>query len=66
MCSTVAELTLAAERLRARPRDGRSPAQVGGELIKLRHLIDLLELEFATSAAEFAATDHYELEGANS
>src|SRR5207302_7487341 len=66
MCTTVVELTHAAERLRRRPRDGRAPHQVGRELRTLRHLIDLLELEFAATAAEFAATDEYEAQGAGS
>src|SRR5439155_23800296 len=49
-----------------RPRLGRTPDQVGRELVRLRHLIDLLELEFAATAAEFAASEAYELEGAGS
>ena len=37
--------------------------QLGVELPALRHVIDELELAFATRAAAFAATDAYELQG---
>ena len=39
---------------------------MGRELRSLRHLVDLIEMEFASVAAEFAATDEHELDGANS
>ena len=53
----------AVERLRARDRAGRSPEEMGAELIALRHLGDLLDLEFAVVADEFADTDEYEVQG---
>jgi hypothetical protein len=59
----IASLLRAVEQLRARDRGGRLPSQVAQELIDLRHASDLLELEFAAVAAEFAATDEYERRG---
>ena len=59
----IASLLRAVEQLRGRDRGGRVPSQVAQELIDLRHASDLLELEFATVAAEFAATDEYERRG---
>jgi hypothetical protein len=47
-------------------RPARSPAQLGVDLIELRHLCDLLELRFALDAAEFAATDEYDVDAAAS
>jgi hypothetical protein len=38
-------------------------AQLGEHLIRLRHGIDLLEVDFAICAAIFATTDEYEAEG---
>jgi hypothetical protein len=43
-----------------------SPFERGERLIRLRHGIDLLELEFAREAAAFAATDEYEAQGSTS
>jgi hypothetical protein len=40
-----------------------SGEELGERLIRLRHGIDLLELAFAVEAAEFAATDHYDVSG---
>ena len=37
--------------------------QLGEHLISLRHGIDVLELDFSISAAAFAATDEYEVQG---
>jgi hypothetical protein len=37
--------------------------QLAGDLIRLRHQIDVMELGFAMKAAAFAATDHYDEEG---
>ena len=59
----IASVVRAVERLRARDRAGRAQAQVAQELIDLRHASDLLEVEFATVAAEFAASDEYERRG---
>src|SRR5436309_1966634 len=61
MCDSVRELIGSAGRLRLRPREGRDGDQIGHELKTMRHLINLLELEFATTAAEFAADDGYEV-----
>ena len=61
--SSVAAVEAALVRLRGRDRAGRSPEQLGEELIQLRHCCDLLELEFAAVAAEFDQTDEYELQG---
>ena len=46
-----------------RPDAHLTPAQLGQELIELRHVCDLLELEFSVSAARFAATEEYEDQG---
>jgi hypothetical protein len=53
----ITELIDAVERLRARPRRQRTPAELRAALIRLRYACDLLELEFAGLAAAFAATD---------
>ena len=42
---------------------GRTGQALGIELIELRHACDRLELEFSGTAAHFAATSEYELEG---
>src|SRR5262245_34578688 len=39
--------------------------EIGPKLVSLRHEIDLLELDFAWMAAQFASTDEYEEDGAN-
>jgi Domain of unknown function (DUF222)/HNH endonuclease len=54
------------ERLSAARRTDLSPAEMGEDLRALRHACDLLELEFATRAAEFAATDEYDRQGSTS
>jgi hypothetical protein len=38
----------------------RNPRLIGGNLVQLRHLIDLLELTFAQQAAEFAASNEHQ------
>jgi hypothetical protein len=53
----------AAQQLRARGRGGRHPDTLGDELIRIRRACNLLELEFAAVAAEFASTDVWEREG---
>ncbi len=45
------------------PGPESTPTQLGEHLIRLRHGIDLLELDFAGSAATFAGTDEYENQG---
>src|SRR5947207_1435547 len=47
------------ERFAAGARHPRDPRMIGGNLVLLRHSIDVLELQFAEQAAAFAATDHY-------
>lgn len=54
------ELAGAVERFRAHPRGVVPSPIVGEELRELRHLIDLLELEFAKRAAEFAQSKGYD------
>src|SRR3981081_3042906 len=45
------------------PSQDLSAGELAEELIRLRHICDLLELEFSESAARFAATDEYEAQG---
>ena len=56
-------LVEAIEDLRADDPGQRLPAELGDDLVQLRHACDLLELEFAARAAAFAATDEYEQQG---
>lgn len=55
-------LRRAAERLRVCERGPAGPS-CGDELVHLRRTLDLLELEFARTAAQFAATDEYDRAG---
>jgi len=57
------DLLAAVDRLRESPPAECSAEEVGEQLIQLRYACDLLELEFATRAARFAATDEYEAQG---
>src|SRR5947209_5439254 len=54
------------ERFRSRRPSGSSPAVMAENLIHLRRACDLLELEFAARAAEFAATDESDRQGSTS
>ncbi len=54
------ELRSAAERYRSRPALELSGAQLGAELVGLRHVIDLLEVEFAKLSGRFAETDEWD------
>ena len=54
------ELLSAAERYRSRPLVELSGAQLGAELIGLRHVVDLLEVEFAKLSGRFAETDEWD------
>jgi hypothetical protein len=56
----LAAIQVAVEGLHSRSRAGWTPEQLGQELIRIRHLCDLLELEFSAVAADFAATEEYE------
>ncbi len=70
MCNTEAgtESSLEAllggiQRFVTAPGPELTPTELGDHLIRLRHGIDLLELDFASSAATFAGTDEYENQG---
>src|ERR1700694_1464259 len=54
------ELLSAAERYRSRPLVELTGAQLGAELVGLRHVVDLLEVEFAKLAGRFAETDEWD------
>ena len=56
----VSELRSATERYRSRPALELSGAQLGAELVGLRHVIDLLEFEFAKLSGCFAETDEWD------
>ena len=51
------------QRFVTTPGPERTPNELGQHLIRLRHGIDLLELDFSGSAATFAGTDEYENQG---
>ena len=53
----------AIEQLRRRPRTHREPDELTAELRGLRRGQDLLELEFAATAAQFSRTEEYEEQG---
>ena len=54
------ELLTAAERYRSRPSAELDGARLGEELVQLRHVVDLLELEFAKLSGRFAETDEWD------
>jgi Domain of unknown function (DUF222) len=54
------ELLLAVESYRSRPAVELSGAQLGEELVRLRHVVDLLEVEFAKLSGRFAETDEWD------
>jgi hypothetical protein len=56
-------LLLAIERYVASPPQELTPFDAGNDLIRLRHGMDLLELDFAIGASKFALTDEYEAAG---
>src|SRR5579863_8049364 len=56
-------LLLAIERFLASPPWEATPRELGDSLIRLRHGIDLLELDFAIGASKFALNDEYEAAG---
>src|SRR5712692_4783872 len=62
----VARLRAAAETFRRRPKIGRSQEQISHELVEVRQVCDLIELEFSDLASEFAATDEYDQQGFDS
>jgi len=57
------DLVTAIDGFCGRRKLGRTGQALGIELIELRHACDRLELEFSGTAAHFAATSEYELEG---
>src|ERR1700730_5060187 len=59
----VSDLVAAIEIFCERPKHHLSPRQLAQELTQLRHACDRLELEFSLSAARFAASDEYDLQG---
>src|SRR5260370_29302733 len=56
----------ALEALRGRPRTGRTQEQISHELVEVRQVCDLIELEFSDLASEFASTNEYDLQGFDS
>ena len=59
----IAQLLTAVRAFCERPERHLTPEQLAQQLIQLRRVCDLLELEFSLSAARFAATDEYDLQG---
>ncbi|HXA42398.1 MAG TPA: DUF222 domain-containing protein [Candidatus Solibacter sp.] len=59
----ISALRAAAIAFRTRPKSVVAQNRLGDELIQLRQVIDVLEVEFAEIAGAFAATDEYELQG---
>jgi hypothetical protein len=57
------DLEDAVERFRVRHRTGHPPAALRDRMLRLRHVIDALELEFARDAAELAGCDELEWQG---
>ncbi len=62
----VARLRAAAENFRRRPKSGRTQEQISHELVEVRQVCDLIELEFSDLASEFASTNEYDLQGFDS
>jgi len=54
------------QALRVRELPSRTPAECGAELVRVRHALDLIELEFSRKAAEFSATEEYQAQGSTS
>src|ERR1700730_12423420 len=54
------ELLAAVERYSSRPPIELSGAQIGEELVQLRHVADLVEVEFAKLSGRFAETDEWD------
>lgn len=61
--AALVELSVAVERFRTRQPAERSPVECAEDLRHFRHLIDLLELDFARRAAAFAQTDEFSKQG---
>src|SRR5260370_29711694 len=58
----VARLREAVESFRRRPRTGRTQEQISHELVEVRQVCDLIELEFSDLASEVASTNEYDLQ----
>ncbi len=56
-------LLQAIEKFVGVPTPELTPADLGDHMVRLRHGLDLLELNFASCAATFAGTDEYEMQG---
>jgi len=54
------KLQAAVEGYRSRPLVELSGEQLGAEMVALRHVVDLLEVEFAKLASRFAETDEWD------
>ena len=59
----MSELHAAVEGYRSRPAVELSGAEIGAELVGLRHVVDLLEVEFARLSGRFADTDEWDGDG---
>jgi hypothetical protein len=59
----VEDLRAAIERFRQRPKDRRLPEDLAAELKGIRHCQDILELDFAETAAAFGKTEEYDDQG---
>ena len=59
----IGNLLTAIDAFCARSKVGRSGRVLATELVELRHACDRLELDFSETAADFAATDEYEIQG---
>jgi hypothetical protein len=59
----MSDLLAAIDAFCARNKAGRPGRVMAIELVELRHACDRLELEFSATAADFAATNEYEVQG---
>jgi len=59
----LSDLLGAIDRFRQRPKANRQPQELAAELKAIRHGQDLLELEFAETAAAFSKTEEYDEQG---
>ena len=64
--SAIAALQSAVGGFRQRPKSGRAQEDLAEELIALRWVCDLIELEFSETAAIFAETDEYDQQASTS
>ena len=60
------DLSAAVDRFTQRPKGGRDPEELSVDLIRLRRVIDRLEVDFSQTAAGFAATREYDRQGSSS